>query len=254
MAQLLRMPEVAANTNEAVLGIMAGPRRRTVRRRQRVGDRRDGEGGRRHRGRARRRARPALVDAGQRGRGRQRDRAARRPRTSRSPTPTPSSRHCSANRSAHHDRRNPTPLRRRRDCSSARSHEGSRATPASTVPSCAGRVRTTASCVATSRPPSPPSAARLAASRRCRSFRTPAMRTAIAANLVASKRDVPHFYLRGTADVDALLRLASRLEQRRGAAHLDQRSRAQGCRARAHPRAGDERDLDRRRRAYLRHR
>jgi pyruvate dehydrogenase E2 component (dihydrolipoamide acetyltransferase) len=42
------------------------------------------------------------------------------------------------------------------------------------------------------------------------------MRTAIAANLVASKRDVPHFYLRGTADVDALLGLRADLNSGAG--------------------------------------
>jgi pyruvate dehydrogenase E2 component (dihydrolipoamide acetyltransferase) len=42
------------------------------------------------------------------------------------------------------------------------------------------------------------------------------MRAAIAASLVASKRDVPHFYLRGTADVDKLLRLRADLNSAEG--------------------------------------
>ncbi len=42
------------------------------------------------------------------------------------------------------------------------------------------------------------------------------MRAAIAANLVASKRDVPHFYVRGTADVDKLLELRADLNSAAG--------------------------------------
>ena len=69
------------------------------------------------------------------------------------------------------------------------------------------------------------------------------MRRAIAARLTQSTRDAPHFFVRGTARVDKLLRLRARLNGS-GPVRVSINDLVVTAAARARPGAGDERDLD----------